>query len=280
MKIEFESVKPHIGAIVHVDRSALKDEAFAQRCLEALDKHTVLVFPRIGLNDDEQLAFTDRLGARVEFSSSGEGSKNVSQAVLQVTLDKKISDRTEYVQGTYFWHMDGMPVSDIPPPKATLLSARRIAPKGGQTEFASTFAAYEKLSAAEKAEIADLRVLHSIHASLRPLIDTEEEDHRWRRASVGRERPLVWAPKSGRKSLLIGSTADRIIGMPVPEGRAMITRLIEWAAQPDFKYSHHWQEGDLVVWHNCGALHRVIPYDSESGRLMHRTSLAGTDALN
>ena len=40
---------------------------------------------------------------------------------------------------------------------------------------------------------------------------------------------------------------------------------MEWSAQPDFMYSHQWQEGDLVIWNNSGVLHRVIPYDSEFG---------------
>jgi alpha-ketoglutarate-dependent taurine dioxygenase len=67
---------------------------------------------------------------------------------------------------------------------------------------------------------------------------------------------------------------ESIVGMDLVEGRALISRLLEWATQPEFKYRHQWSEGDLVIWKNLGALHRVIPYDVRSGRLMHRTSLA------
>jgi alpha-ketoglutarate-dependent taurine dioxygenase len=63
--------------------------------------------------------------------------------------------------------------------------------------------------------------------------------------------------------------------MPVYEGRALLARLLDWTAQPDFNYRHEWSVGDLVVWDNCGALHRVIPYAADSGRRMHRTSVAG-----
>jgi alpha-ketoglutarate-dependent taurine dioxygenase len=93
------------------------------------------------------------------------------------------------------------------------------------------------------------------------------------------EHPIVWTHESGRKSLVIGTQADRVIGMPVPDGRALLVRLMEWAAQPDFTYRHEWQEGDLVIWDNPGALHRVIPYERSSGRLMHRTSIAGTEQV-
>jgi alpha-ketoglutarate-dependent taurine dioxygenase len=280
MSISIEPIKPRIGATVRVDRANLYEAEVARSCLEALEERGVLIFPRLGLNDEEQLAFTDRLGKRQKFADTVPGSKSAAPGIYKVTLDPAINDRPEYVLGTYFWHMDGMPVAEIPPPKATLLSARRVAPKGGQTEFASTTAAYESLSAEEKADIEKLRVVHSVYAAVQPTLFTEEEHARSRRSATERERPLVWTDAAGRKSLIIGHTADRIVGMSIPEGRALLERLMEWAAQPDFKYRHQWQEGDLVIWHNSGVLHRAIPYDRNSGRVMHRTSLAGTETIS
>jgi alpha-ketoglutarate-dependent taurine dioxygenase len=281
MNVRVEPIKPHIGAVVHVDRAALGDPEVAQRCLEALEKHTVLVFPRLGLTDEEQLAFTDKLGARVNFTRSVAGGDTSTQDVYTVTLDKKINTEPEYVKGTFFWHMDGVTM-DIPPPKATILSARRTAPKGGQTDFASTYAAYEGLPESEKREIADLRAEHHVMSSLRILVDVPSPDEfeRWSKKGIRKTHPIVWTRQSGRKSLIIGTSADRVVGMGLPEGRALLTRLVEWSAQPAFTYRHQWQEGDLVVWDNTGALHRVIPYDENSGRRMHRTSVAGVEDVN
>ena len=207
------------------------------------------------------------------------GGNAAEPGVYKITLDPKINNQPEYVQGTFFWHIDGVTMN-MPPPKATLLTARRMAPKGGQTEFSSTYAAYEHLPAEEKEEIAGLRVVHSIVASLRPVIEspTEEDLKRWS-MSTAMEHPLVWTHASGRKSLLIGSHADHVLGMPVPDGRALITRLLQWASHPDFCYRHKWQEGDLVLWDNCGTMHRVIPYEVASGRSMHRTSIEGIEAV-
>jgi len=56
--------------------------------------------------------------------------------------------------------------------------------------------------------------------------------------------------------------------------------LQEWAAQPDYSYRHEWEEGDFAVWDNTGAMHRVIPYDERSGRMMHRTTIAGTETIS
>lgn len=281
MNIKVEPIKPHIGAVVHVDRAVLGDPEVAQRCLEALEKHTVLVFPRLGLTDEQQLAFTDKLGARVNFTRSVAGGDTSTQDVYTVTLDKKINTEPEYVKGTFFWHMDGVTM-DIPPPKATVLSARSIAPKGGQTDFASTYAAYEGLPESEKKEIAGLRAEHHVMSSLRILVDVPSPDEfdRWSKKGIRKTHPIVWTRKSGRKSLIIGTSADRVVGMDLPEGRALLTRLVEWSAQPAFTYRHQWQEGDLVVWDNTGALHRVIPYDENSGRRMHRTSVAGVEDVN
>ena len=268
MDLKFENIKPNIGAIVRADRESLGDEAFARDCLQLLDERGVLVFPEIGLSDDEQLAFTDKLGARVNFTRT-------ANDVYTVTLDPKINTEPEYVLGTFFWHMDGL-TSNIARPKATVLSARRTARKGGQTEFASTYAAYQYLPEDEKREIESLRVIHTVVAAVREVATPEELDTL--RRGFRQEHPLVWTDKSGRRCLLIGYTADEVVGMSKAEGRALLARLLEWAAQPAFTYRHQWQVGDLVVWDNCGALHRVIPYDKDSGRLMHRTSVAGAAA--
>lgn len=282
MSIRTEPIKKHIGEIVHADRSSLSDEGVARRCLELVEKRCVLVFPRIGLTDEEQLAFSDRLGGHGKRYRRDAAAGNFIEVgnVFNVTLDPEKNDRPEYVLGTFFWHLDDM-TSDYPPPRATLLTARRLSPEGGQTEFANTFAAYENLPASEKAEIAGLRAVHSLSASLRGVFHylSKEDRDRLDSQAVVKEHPIVWNQSSGRKSLIIGTTTDRIVGMPLAEGRALLERLREWTVQPDFVYRHEWHEGDLVIWNNCGTLHRVIPYDRNSGRTMHRTTVVGVEIV-
>jgi alpha-ketoglutarate-dependent taurine dioxygenase len=280
VNVRFEPIKPLIGSIVHVDRADLLDDEVGQRCREMLGQRTVLVFSRLNLTDAEQLAFTDLLGSRMNLTSDAVSDDAKAEDVYKVTLDRSVNRQPEYVLGTFFWHMDGITV-DTPPPAATLLSARKVSGKGGQTEFASTFAAYEHLSGDEKAELEGLRAVHSVRSSLRPVADVlPEEEQRKLEIGVVKEHPIVWTRRNGRKSLVIGSSADRVVGLPVAHGRALLTRLVEWAAQPDFSYRHQWQQGDFVIWDNCGALHRVVPYSEESGRMMHRTSIAGTESVN
>jgi alpha-ketoglutarate-dependent taurine dioxygenase len=273
--VKVENIKPHVGARIHAKPEDLLDPAVVQQCLEALEDRAVLVFPQINLTNDQQLAFTDALGSRVNFTNSSATGDLDAKDVYTVTLDPKLNPDPEAVHGTYFWHMDGL-ISDIVQPKASLLSARVLSAKGGQTEFASTYAAYEALPEEDKAELEGLVAEHSLYGIYRHIVEAPSDDDmtRWTRRS-SRKHLIVKTQPSGRKSLIIGMSADRVEGLSVYEGRALVARLNDWAAQPDFTYRHHWSVGDLVVWDNCGALHRVIPYAKDSGRKMHRTSVAG-----
>lgn len=156
----------------------------------------------------------------------------------------------------------------------------KLSDVGGQTEFCNTYAAYEELPEADKA-IAGLRVVHSAERSqyyVRPEMSYEEIAF-WQKSPT-KSCPMVWTHQSGRKSLLLGATADYVIDLPVEESRALLARLRDWATQPRYVYRHEWQLGDLLMWDNTGTMHRALPYAADSGRLMHRTVLAGEEPLD
>lgn len=280
MAVRFEDIKPKIGSRVLWDS---RDDLFTPEAARAIrakvEERTVLVFPEVDLTDEEQLRFTEAMGEK-QMLTGRYNVQDTDENIYQVTLDPKINPQPEYVLGTFFWHMDGITV-DAPPPFATLLSCRIAPDKGGETEFASTYAAYEGLAEEEKQAVEGLKAVHSVKASLSHIADAIPEKHREKVLGIGlvKEHPIVWTHESGRKSMVIGTTADHIVGMGIPEGRAMLIRLQEWAAQPDFSLRHKWKKGDFVVWDNTGAMHRAIPYDKSTGRMMHRTSIAGTEAI-
>jgi alpha-ketoglutarate-dependent taurine dioxygenase len=275
-----EPISEHLGARVQINRTRLGDPEHGRQCMELLDRYHVLVFPQLGLSDDEQLAFTDSLGKRLDFTKKVDGGKGGTPDVFRVSLNPAINRQQEYVKGTYFWHMDGLTVPEQPP-KATILSARILAAKGGDTHFCSTYAGYASLSDEEKDEIDGLRVVHSLAPYLEAIVEdpTEDELTRWRAHAIN-EYPLVWTHATGRKSLVMGATAHHVKGMDLASGKALLARLLEWTAQPAFSYVHKWQPGDLVIWNNYGVLHRVTPYTAESGRQMHRTTIESTEVLH
>jgi alpha-ketoglutarate-dependent taurine dioxygenase len=187
-----------------------------------------------------------------------------------VTLDPTKSSTAAYLRGTVYWHIDG--AQDDVPSKATMLSAHVISATGGETEFASTYAAYDDLTDAEKAEYEDLRVLHSLESSQRLVYPDPTPEQL-------AEHPLVWQHRSGRRSLVIGVSASHVVGRDLSEGRALLADLLERSTAPERVYRHEWSVGDLVIWDNTGVMHRVQPYDPTSGREMHRTTMSGDEPI-
>ena len=248
----------------------------AKEAQRTLDEHGVVVYREAHLDDDELLAFSRRLGTLV-VQPTGE---HRHPEIQTITLDPAKTNAllASYRQGNFQWHIDGATVAV--PQKATLLTARAVDPAGGDTEFANTYAAYSALSEAERAEIAELLVLHTFsHAqSLANPDATEEQRASWDRVP-SRVHPLVWRRRNGRKSLLLGATAAEVVGWPAGRGRALLDRLLAWSTQPQFTLRHTWRVGDLVMWDNTGMLHRALPFEPSSVRLMHRTTLQGEEPV-
>lgn len=260
-----------------VDRTSrdFADPAVADECLALLEAHGVVVYRSADISDTDLVAFSRMLG-RVVVAPVG-GLPDHPE-ISPVTLDPARSELAAYRKSTFFWHLDG--AQDEVPQKATLLAAREIADEGGDTEFADTFMAYDALSDAAKAEIDDLRVVHSIAASqlLMHPDPTPKQRAAWDR-TPSREHPLVWKRPDGRRSLLIGASAGEIVGRSPENGRALLDRLLAWCTEPRFVLHHQWKVGDLVVWDNTRMLHRALPYDPTSRRLLHRTTLEGERAV-
>lgn len=268
-----------VGAeVVGLDSERLAvDDALSNAVLEALEDNGVLVFPGLGLQPEAQVAFCRRLGD-VDHSSDGQ---HPVAGIYPVTLDKSKNASAAYLRATFDWHIDGCtPTNNEPPQKATVLSAKQVADRGGETEFANSYAAYEAFSDAEKQRFGALRVVHSLEASQRRINPDPAPElvAKWRSRPT-HEHPLVWTHRSGRKSLVLGASADYVVGMDLDEGRALLAELLDRATQPDLVYSHTWTVGDTVMWDNNGVLHRAAPYDPDSPREMLRTTVLGDEPI-
>jgi alpha-ketoglutarate-dependent sulfate ester dioxygenase len=245
--------------------------------LDALEDNGVLVFRGLHLDPETQVAFCRRLGD-VDHSSDGH---HPVKGIYPITLDTSKNSSAAYLKATFDWHIDGCtPVGDDCPQKATVLSAVQVAEWGGETEFANSYAAYEALSDDEKERFGALRVVHSLEASQRRVTPdpTPEQLARWRSRRT-HEHPLVWTHRSGRKSLVLGASADYVVGMTPEAGRALLAELLERATVAENVYSHNWSIGDTVIWDNRGVLHRAAPYDPGSAREMLRTTVLGDEPI-
>ena len=85
-------------------------------------------------------------------------------------------------------------------------------------------------------------------------------------------------PINGRRALYIGAHAGHIVDWPRPIGEALLYELTQRADQPEFRLSHAWREGDVIVWDNRAVLHRATYYDPvKYKRFMQRTTIGGDE---
>jgi alpha-ketoglutarate-dependent taurine dioxygenase len=267
--LSIRDLTERIGTEVRAGKEALLSGEHAGSIRELLEQRGVLVFPQIGFTDAEQIAFTETLGTLAP--------ERDGEAVYDVTLDTNVNKQADYLTGSFYWHLDGT-MNEVPI-LASLLSSKVLpADGGGDTEFCNTYAAYDALPEEDKQQLASLRAMHSAWNSLL-YYDPEPAAATLRQMmAIGQcELPLVWTHRSGRKSLILGCTASHIVGMEYSESTKTLVRLRDWATHPQFVYRHQWSVGDLVRWDNTGTLHRARPYDPASGRMLHRTKLAGEE---
>lgn len=265
--LEATELSDRIGSEIHADKTQLLNGKHGVAIRQLLEQRGVLVVRDLHLTDEEQLDFTATLGPVVK-----------EQQVFKITMNPELTPSVEYVKGAFFWHIDGTTL-DVPM-FAGLMSCRKKSPQGGQTQFSNTYAAYDALSEAEKQQLEKLRVVHMFEVSQRYV--NPEPDYetlrQWQQFQP-KTLPLVWTHRSGRKSLVLGSTASHVEGMELREGWALLAKLRDWATQPRFVYEHEWTEGDLLIWDNTGTMHRAMPYPFDSGRQMHRSQVSGDEPI-
>jgi len=250
---------------------------------DGMNRYAVLVFHDQPLNDEQQLAFTRSLG-EIEHAI-GTSLRAPDEYRLPTTFadvsnldkDNRVYARDDrrrlFAIGNRLWHSDSS--FKVVPAKYSLLHARSIPTRGGNTEFADMRAGYDALDAETKSMVEDLICEHSQIFSRQQLgfFDfTEEEKERFKPV---RQRLVRTHPATGRRSLYLASHAGGIVGWPVPEARAFLRDLIEHATQREFVHSHKWRVGDLVMWDNRQTMHRARPFPAHEPRDVRRTTLVG-----
>jgi alpha-ketoglutarate-dependent 2,4-dichlorophenoxyacetate dioxygenase len=231
------------------------------------------------MDDTSQIAFSEGFGPleRTISANPAGGTAFARQSNIDIndgTVIPPDDRRMIYQKANMLWHSDSSfkPVPSL----CSVLSAREVPAAGGNTEFVSCRAAWERLPPEEQARLEGLICVHSLVHS-RSLVDpTILTDAQKAEVPEVRQALVRANPANGRKALFIGAHASHIEGMPVEQGRALLADLLAGATRPEDIFSHEWREGDVIVWDNRSILHRATPYDSvKFRRLMQRTTIAG-----
>lgn len=288
--LRIETAESTLGATVTgVALPALSPDDWS-RIHAAFLAHAVLIFPAQHLSDDEQAAFGSRFGELVvtalHFSNEEpDGTLRPADDPLMLLL-----------RGNEGWHTDNSYLSVSAGP--SMLSARKVPSKGGETEWTDMRAAFDALAPEMRARVQGLKAHHSLiesqsrtgqsasgtkqafaaltsQASGKPLPASSAAVYATMDDSPPL-RPLVkHHPETGRPALFIGRHAYGIPGLEPKESDALLAELNDFACQPPRVLSHAWEVGDFVVWDNRCVLHRVRPWDMAEARTVVHTRVNG-----
>lgn len=253
----------------------------SQQTLAEIDaaflKHSVLVFRNQRVTDEQQIAFSRHFGnlETTKVGTPGAGGQLITltnvgpNGEIIPPTDKQVLNNKANQQ----WHADSS--FKAVPAKASMLSARIIPTSGGNTEYISMRAVHAALSDDMKTHIESLTTIHDYaygRSKIDPNLVAEDE----RRAVPPVEQAMVLTRADGEKSLYLGAHCASVVGLSDDEGRALIERLMAFATQPRFIYSHPWTANDMILWDNRAVLHRATPFASATEkRIMVRTTIAG-----
>ena len=240
-----------IGAEVDVDLRSLDTDAFAAVHAAFLE-HVVLVFPKQALDGDTQIAFARRFGELYRYPHAT--GLDTHPDILHIRSRPGI--------GKGRWHSDA--TFAAAPPAISILAAKELPSRGGETAFANQYAAFDALSPGMRRLAAGLRAVHDASSHARP-----EEDA---------THPVVRThPETRRQALFVNAEfTRRFEDMTVEESAGLLNYLTTHAHQPEFCYVHRWRAGDVVMWDNRAAQHYPVQNRPDgSTRSMWRVTVAG-----
>jgi taurine dioxygenase len=271
--IEVRRLGKQIGAEIHgVDVKRLDDAGFAAIYRAWLD-HNVVVVPGQELEIDDFLRYSRRFGVISPHPSKSTRHPDFPEiTVLGINKFRPDGalDEAIYRRGAEGWHTDG--AYDAEPFKATQLYALAVPSHGGDTLFASMYAAYEGLPSRLKEQLDGKKGVFTYGGRRKATALLNPEDRDWTPV----RHPIIRThPETGRKALYFDpGKILSIDGFEDAESNALIDELTERMIQPDGEYRHRWRKGDIVIWDNRCSYHKAAgDYPPEEDRIHWRVSI-------
>ncbi len=271
--IEVRRLGKQIGAEIHgVDVRRLDDAGFAAIYRAWLDFNVVVV-PGQRLEIDDFLRYSRRFG--VIHPHPSKSTRHPDHPEITVLGINKFGpdgalDQAIYRRGAEGWHTDG--AYDAEPFKATQLYALAVPSRGGDTLFASMYAAYDALPSRLKERLEGRTGTFTYGGRRKATALLNPEDRDWTPV----RHPIIRThPETGRKGLYFDpGKILSIDGFDEAEGDALIDELTERMIQPEGEYRHRWSRGDIVIWDNRCSYHKAAgDYPPEEDRVHWRVSI-------
>jgi taurine dioxygenase len=241
-------------------------------------EHQVLLFREQGLSDQDLIGFSRRFGT-LDQAPIQENGRRFVDGLPEIYVVSNVVENGIAIgslgAGEAVWHTDMSYLED--PPKASILYALQVPPKGGDTSFCTMYGAWESLPDDLREIALRLRVKHdgtyNSGGYLRAGVEASDDP----RTAAGTLHPLVCThPETGRRHLYLGRRRNAWLeGMPLDESNALLDRIWSIATADALAWSHQWRPSDLVLWDNRCVMHRRDAFDPGTRRVMHRTQIKG-----
>lgn len=274
-RIEVAPVAGALGAEIHgVDLAQPMDDALFAEIRQAFHDHSVIFFRDQSITPEQHLAFARRFGpVNVNrFFTPVAGYPEIAEVRKEPDQKKNIGE---------VWHTDHS--YDEVPALGSMLVARDVPAFGGDTMFASMYAAYDALSDGMKRTLEGLRAVHSSrhvfgHQAAYHHNDLKGRLHNPDAATQDAVHPVVIRhPETGRKALYVNSNFTiGIEGWTREESEGLLGFLYRHGQRPEFTCRFRWRNGSVALWDNRSTWHFAINDYHSQRRLMHRITIEGT----
>ncbi|HKA42817.1 MAG TPA: TauD/TfdA family dioxygenase [Burkholderiales bacterium] len=285
----------HLGAEIRgIDLSQPLDDATFARLAKAFFENEVVFFRDQKITPEQQIAFTRRFGVLEQHVRKEHRLPGHPEILIVSNVLNEQGKAIGAEDAGRFWHSDLSYKRE--PSLLSALYALEVPVKNGvalgNTDFASTTAAYDALPADLKRRVERLKNVHSYRYYRQKNIQAQKEEQARGARTVQEhalspeqlasvpdtEAPIVRThPVTGRKGLFLNEAhTSHIAGLPTEEADALLKQLCAHIIKPEFRYEHNWRAGDLLMWDNAAVQHKAnFNYDLPLRRLMHRTTVRG-----
>lgn len=269
--IEFQPLAVEIGAeVTGVDLRGGLEEAALEVLRQGLGRYLVLFFRDQRIEPQDHLALARAFGEPVPHPAY----PNV-EGFPAITVLESTPERPTKIDA---WHTDMTFLER--PPLGSILRACELPEVGGDTMWASLYAAYEGLSGRMQHYLEGLRASHSFAHGFRHSL---AEPGGWQRLAPAIRRhppvehPVIRThPVSGRRLLFVNRLfTTHIVGLGEAESAAILEFLFDHLETPEFSCRFRWRRDSLAFWDNRATLHRPINDYLPAPRRMQRVTIAG-----
>jgi taurine dioxygenase len=275
-KLEVVRLTKHIGAEIRgLDLRERPDDTTIRAIYQAWLDHLVIVFPGQDLSQEDLIRVTGYFGELGELHRPPKyRPPGFSKLLPGIMMISNIRENGEPIgalpDGEMMFHHD-MIHAEVPS-KATLLYAVEIPSKGGNTLFASGYAAYETLDPAIRSRLEDKKALHHYNYG-----SVQKGDGKGTEAYGECVHPVFRThDDTRRKAVYVNRLMTvKVLDIPEDESDRLLDAVFDHSERKEFVYEHEWRLGDLLLWDNRCSTHARTDFPSTERRLMLRTTVKG-----